>query len=150
MSASLLDVNLLVALFDPDHVHHDIAHDWFEDHHADGWATCAVTENGFVRVLGNPAYGAGVTRISELIDSLRKFCASRDHVFWHSAVSFGDKRLFNPAMIRGHRQVTDVYLLGLATMMKGRLVTFDRTIPLSAVVGATRSSLAVLPPADDD
>ena len=57
---ALLDVNLLVALFDPDHIHHDLAHDWFEDHHRSGWATCPVTENGFVRVLANPAYGATV------------------------------------------------------------------------------------------
>jgi predicted nucleic acid-binding protein len=57
---ALLDVNLLVALFDPDHVHHEFAHDWFADHERDGWATCALTENGFVRVLANPSYGAAI------------------------------------------------------------------------------------------
>ena len=45
---ALLDVNVLMALSDPDHTHHEIAHDWFADHHAHGWATCAVTQNGFV------------------------------------------------------------------------------------------------------
>ena len=47
---SLLDVNVLVALFFPDHVHHELAHDWFADHREQGWATCPLTENGLVRV----------------------------------------------------------------------------------------------------
>jgi hypothetical protein len=140
----LLDVNLLVALFDPDHIHHDLSHDWFEDHHRDGWATCAVTENGFVRVLANPTYGATVTRPVELVERLGRFCASRHHVFWPGAVSLIDRTIFNPAMIRGHRQLTDVYLLGLARKMGGSLATFDRTIPLAAVVGATRSTLTIV------
>lgn len=141
---ALLDVNLLVALFDPDHIHHDLAHDWFEDHRRHGWATCPVTESGFVRVLANPAYGATVTRPVDLVGRLRQFCASRHHVFWPNAVSLTDEKIFNPAMIRGHRQLTDVYLLGLATKMSGCLATFDRTIPLAAVAGATRSTIAIV------
>lgn len=143
-SVALLDVNLLVALFDPDHIHHDLAHDWFEDQHRHGWATCPVTENGFVRVLANPAYAATVTRPSELVERLAQFCSTRHHVFWPDAVSLSDAQIFNPAMIRGHRQVTDVYLLGLAKKMGGCLATFDRTIPLGAVAGATRSNLAIV------
>lgn len=141
---ALLDVNLLVALFDPDHVHHDLAHDWFADHEANGWATCAATENGFVRVLANPSYGAAVSRPVELVDRLKRFCESRHHRFWAEAVSLRDKKLFNPSLIRGHRQVSDVYLLGLAKRMGGCLATFDRSVPLSAVVGATREMLAVV------
>lgn len=147
---ALLDVNLLVALFDPDHVHHELAHDWFADHHAGGWATCAVTENGFVRVLANPSYGAGVSRPAELVQRLRLFCASRHHVFWADSISLQDKKIFNPAFIRGHRQVSDVYLLGLAKKMGGSLATFDRTIPLGAVVGATRDTLAIVSGAPPD
>ena len=141
---ALLDVNLLVALFDPDHIHHDLAHDWFEDHHQYGWATCPITENGFVRVLSNPAYGATVTRPAAIVERLAQFCSSKHHVFWPNAVSLADSEIFAPAMIRGHRQVTDVYLLGLAKKMGGCLVTFDRTIPLGAVAGATQSMLAIV------
>jgi toxin-antitoxin system PIN domain toxin len=141
---ALLDVNLLVALFDPDHVHHELAHDWFADHRADGWATCAVTENGFIRVLANPSYGAGVSRPAELVQRLRLFCASGHHTFWADAVSLQDKRIFDPSLIRGHRQVTDIYLLGLAKKTGGHLATFDRSIPLGAVVGATRDTLVVV------
>ena len=142
--AALLDVNLLVALFDPDHVHHELAHDWFADNHASGWATCAVTENGFVRVLANPGYGAGISRPAELVHRLHLFCASGHHVFWADSISLQDKKIFNPAFIRGHRQVSDVYLLGLAKKMGGCLATFDRSIPLGAVIGATRDTLAIV------
>jgi len=141
---ALLDVNLLVALFDPDHIHHDLAHDWFEDHRQHGWATCPVTENGFVRVLSNPAYGATTTRPVELVERLTQFCSTKHHVFWADVVSLSDTAVFNSSMIRGHRQVTDVYLLGLAKRMGGCLATFDRTIPLGAVAGATRSTLAIV------
>lgn len=146
---SLLDVNVLVALFDPDHVHHDLAHDWFADHRADGWATCAVTENGFVRVISNPRYQPNAPRPSVALDQLRRFCASGKHQFWADGVSLRDTALFDLANARGHRQVTDVYLLGLAKRMGGRLATFDRSIPISAVKGARPDALAVIEPAHD-
>ena len=145
----LLDVNLLVALFDPDHVHHELAHDWFADNRAGGWATCAFTENGFVRVLSNPSYGAAVGQPVELIHRLKQFCASGHHVFWGEAVSLRDDDLFNPPFIAGHRQISDIYLLGLARKMNGRLATFDRSIPLGAVVGAARNSLAIVSAVDE-
>ena len=147
---SLLDVNVLVALFDPDHVHHDLAHDWFADHRADGWATCAITENGFVRVVSNPRYQPNGPRPAAALEQLRRFCASGKHHFWSEAVSLRDTELFNLANARGHRQVTDVYLLGLAKRMGGRLATFDRTVPLSAVKGARAETLILIQPAVDD
>ena len=80
--ATLLDVNVLVALFDPDHVHHQLAHDWFAETRASGWATCAVTEIGFVRVVSQPAYRSPVSRAADLVPLLRRFCSSPDHHFW--------------------------------------------------------------------
>jgi toxin-antitoxin system PIN domain toxin len=147
---ALLDVNVLVALFDPDHIHHEAAHDWFADYHSAGWATCPVTENGFFRVLSNPAYGAAVTRPVDLADRLRRFCASPQHRFWDDSISFRDGQLFDHAFVGGHRQVIDVYLLALAVKKGGCLATFDRTIPLKAVKGATRPRLLVIGPAPDD
>ena len=140
---SLLDVNLLVALFDPDHVHHELAHDWFADARGEGWATCPLTENGFVRVLSNPAYGASATGVADLVKRLHKFRQSGQHQFWLDTVSLTDTRVFNPPFIRGHRQLTDVYLLGLAHKMGGALATFDRTIPIGSVKGASRETLHV-------
>ena len=147
---ALLDVNVLLALSNPKHTHHEIAHDWFADNHSHGWATCAVTENGFVRVLSNAAARAGAFRPSEVIDLLRRFCSAREHVFWPDAVSLTDAALFNPSLIRGHRQVSDVYLLGLAKKMGGYLVTFDGGIPLGAVIGATRDTIAIISGGDSD
>lgn len=141
---ALLDVNVLLALSNPKHMHHEIAHDWFADHHARGWATCAVTQNGFVRVLSNTAAGAGTFRPAEVVDLLRRLCSGKNHVFWPDAVSLTDDRLFNPSLIRGYRQVSDIYLLGLAKKMGGYLATFDRGIPLGAVIGATRNHLSVI------
>ena len=143
---ALLDVNVLVALFDPDHVHHETAHDWFEDHRQFGWATCGITENGFVRVAAHVVEDAPLTRPPALVERLRTFQKSGGHRFWPDAVSLTDPRTFNPAMIRGHRQVTDVYLLGLALTLGGCLATFDGTIPLEAVVGATRETLQIIGP----
>jgi hypothetical protein len=147
---ALLDVNLLVALFDADHVHHELAHDWFADNRAGGWATCPVTENGLIRVLCNPKYGSPEQAVPALVDRLRRFRASGHHQFWPDEVSLSDTALFRPSFARGHRQVTDVYLLGLAHRNGGRLVTFDRSIPLGAVAGAGRATLEVVAPADED
>jgi uncharacterized protein len=141
---ALLDVNVLVALFDPDHVHHELAHDWFADHRAAGWATCPLTENGFVRVLANPAYGSPVSRPEVILQHLRRFCAGADHHFWDDSVSLRDERLFDPSMLAGHRQITDVCLLGLAVSRRGCLATLDRGLRLSAVRGAKPANLALI------
>jgi hypothetical protein len=147
VAVALLDVNVLVALFDPDHVHHDLAHDWFADHRRDGWATCDITEAGFLRVVSNPRYRADALRLAVALGHLRKFCDAGHHRFWNDAVSLRDHRLFELGAAHGHRQITDVYLLGLAKRADGTLATFDRSIPLAAVKGARREHLTVIEPA---
>jgi uncharacterized protein len=147
VTPALLDVNLLVALFDPDHIHHETVHDWFADNRSDGWATCPITETAFVRVLANPAYGAAISRPSELLSRLRRFCKGSQSRFWTDDVSLRDETLFDPAFLTSHRQLTDIYLLGLAKKRGGRLATFDRMIPLKAVVGARRDLLEIIAPA---
>jgi hypothetical protein len=144
--AGLLDVNVLVALFDPDHVHHDVAHDWFADRGRSGWATCPFTEAGFIRVLSNPAYGGGAIRARDLVGRLRRFCRSGGHVFWPDDLSLLDESVFDASHVAGHRQLTDIYLLGLAHTRGGYLATFDRGIPMRAVKGATAASIEVIAP----
>jgi predicted nucleic acid-binding protein len=122
---ALLDVDVLIALFDPDHVHHDAAHAWFGNHRASGWATCPLTENAAVRILSNPAYGAFA---AQPIEPARRVAAFRDsghHTFWPDDVSLCDTGVFD--LVVGHR-----------------LATFDRSIPLKAVRGARPSDLLVL------
>jgi len=141
---ALLDVNVLVALFYAEHVHHELAHDWFADHRQAGWATCPITENGFVRVAAQLTRSETAVRPHVIVEHLRRFCSDDRHHFWPESVSITDPSVFDQTMIRGHRQLTDVYLLGLARSMDGCLVTFDDTIPIGAVVGSTRDHLAVV------
>lgn len=145
---ALLDVNVLVALFDPDHVHHEASHDWFADHGGTGWATCPITEAGFVRVLSNPQYGGTLHRPQDLVDRLARFCRTSRHSFWPADVSLRDPALFDLGRGGGYRQLTDIYLLGLAVSRQGHLATFDRTIPTKAVRGASPASLRVIGLAD--
>jgi toxin-antitoxin system PIN domain toxin len=143
---SLLDVNVLVALFFPDHVHHDLAHDWFADHRQHGWATCPLTENGFVRVACRQPTDEALVRPADVLGHLGRLCQDKHHRAWTDVVSLTDTTLFAPQYISGPRQLTGVYLLGLAKKNGGRLATFDRTIPLKAVRGATAELLQVIEP----
>lgn len=141
---ALLDVSVLLPLFDPSHMHHEIAHDWFEDQRRDGWATCPITENGFVRLVTRAGFSNPPLRPAEIISRLVALRKSGHHVFWPASVSFTEAGLFEPAHIQGHRQLTGAYLLGLATANGGALATFDRSIHLGAVKGATAANLLVL------
>ena len=141
---ALLDVNVIVALFDPNHIHHEPAHRWFAEHRASGWATCPLTENSVVRVLSNPAYSSVAERPQEIARRLGIFRISSDHVFWPDDVSICDTTLFSLSV--GHRQLTDIYLLGLATAHDGCLATFDRSVPLKAVRTARLDNLAIIQP----
>ncbi len=143
---SLLDVNVLVALFFPDHVHHDLAHDWFADHRHEGWATCPLTENGLIRVACQQPSDEALVRPAGVIANLERFCRDKLHRAWTDSVALTDATLFAPQFISGHRQVTDIYLLGLAKKRGGRLATFDRTIPVKAVRGGTAELLHVIEP----
>lgn len=91
---ALLDVNVLVALFDPDHVHHGPAHAWFAAHRSEGWATCPRTENGLVRLLSNPSYSGVHETPAAIVRRLQAFCASGGHAFWPDFVSLRDRKLF--------------------------------------------------------
>ena len=141
---ALLDANVLIALFDPSHVHHQMAHAWLGSNHHHRWATCSTTENAFVRILSSRAYSGFVISIAEAIFRLRDLCSSRDHVFWTETVSLLEAGRFHWQRVQGHRQITDVYLLALAVLNEGRLATFDRNIPLRAVAGATPQNLEVI------
>ncbi len=141
---ALLDVNVLIALFAADHVHHDIAHDWFADNRRHGWASCALTQNGFLRVLTNVRSGVDSDQAT-IFASLRTLCSTKEHVFWQDAVSLLDESLFAGDVLVSHRHITDIYLLALATKMRGRLAIFDKHIPVKAVQGATAECLVGLP-----
>ena len=138
--AALLDVNALIALVDADHTGHDAMQRWFAKNADRGWATCPIVENGMVRVLSRPAYPSGQRTPAAVIAHLRRLKAAAPgrYEFWLDDVSLSDKTLFDPACIAGTRQVTDVYLLGLAARRAGRVVSFDRSLPWQAIRNGSR------------
>lgn len=141
---ALLDVNVLVALFDADHVHHELAHDWFADERHHGWATCPITEIGLVRVLSNPAYSPVAERPGQILERLATFCASGHHSFWPDIISLLEPTAVRTPLAATHRQLTDVYLLALAVQRESRLATFDQHLPLSAVAGCGPEHVAII------
>lgn len=122
---ALLDVNALVALAWDTHVHHEAARAWFAAASADGWATCPVTESGFVRVSSNPKALPSVISVEAARAVLSALHEAGGHRFLGNDVSLTDRDV--PPML-GHRQVTDAQLLTLARRHGTRLVTFDAGI----------------------
>ncbi len=142
---ALLDVNVIIALLDPDHVFHERVHDWWEANTVGGWASCPLTENGVVRIMSNPNY-SGKTKFTpgDLIGRLREFANQSDHEFWPDEISLRDEKIFAVDRIHGSRQLTDIYLLALSAKHRGRLATFDQGIPLSAVKEARAVNLSIV------
>ncbi|HSR67909.1 MAG TPA: TA system VapC family ribonuclease toxin [Acidobacteriota bacterium] len=140
----LLDVNVLVALFDPAHIDHETCHRWFATQVDDGWASCPQTENGLVRVLANPKYPGRRTTIADAIGRLREFQSNTQHSFWEDSLSVGSPKWLRIQHIQGHRQLTDVYLLGLAVHRDAALATLDQRINIEAVKGARQRHLQLL------
>lgn len=140
---SLLDVNVLIALHDRDHVHHERAATWFAGHAGQGWASCPLTQNACLRIMSQPAYPSPQP-LALLVGMLQQSTASPVHQHWSDDICILDATRFHHAHMHGHRQLTDLYLLGLAVKNGGRLVSFDVRIPLSAVHGATKDHLLVL------
>ncbi len=140
---ALLDVNVLIALHDRDHVHHTLAAQWLHQHARNGWASCPLTQDGCLRIMSQPGY-PNAQPLASLIAMLGRSTAAPFHQFWPEDVSILDSMRFHHAHLHGHRQVSDIYLLGLAIKNHGRLVTFDQRIPLSAVLGATAAHLIIL------
>ena len=140
---ALLDVNVLIALLDADHIEHATARAWLGREIDNGWASCPITENGFVRILSQPRYPSPVPP-TEAIRRLAVATRGEHHEFWPCDATLLDAKLVDSTRLHSAKQVTDVYLLALAVAKGGRFVTFDRTIPLSAVIGARSQQLVVI------
>ena len=125
---ALLDVNVLVALAWPNHIHHEVAIVWFEKNQSKGWATCSVTQSGFVRVSSNRRILPESKSPAEAILLLRRITKMENHVFWSDDISLVEREFIFAQRIIGHRQVTDAHLVALALRHQGRLATFDRGV----------------------
>jgi len=131
----LLDLNVLVALVRPKHAEHGKIIHWFGTLGRRQWATCALTEAGFVRVVSNPRFTSQAVDVGEALQILSELRALPGHQFW--PLDFGYADAVKPIEERffGHQQVTDAYLLALAMRNKGKLVTQDRGVLFLAGAG---------------
>ena len=139
MTCYLLDVNVLIALIDPAHLQHDRAHDWFAATGNKAWATCPLTENGVLRVVGHPRYpnSPGTpAAVAELMTVLRNLGG---HEFWPDDVTLLDSQRVDSARLLDSGQVTDSYMLALARAHGGQLATFDRRLVADAVIDGARA-----------
>lgn len=140
---ALLDVNVLIALLDPDHALHAAATDWFAANGKDGWASCPITQNGCIRVMAHPGYPNALP-VASIVGRLAEAAEEPQHAFWPDDTTLLDAAVVDTARIHGPGQLTDVYLLALAVRHRGRLVTFDKSIAIEAVRGAKRQHLLIL------
>lgn len=136
----LLDVNVLIALIDPQHVQHDAAHDWFARHGHQAWATCPLTENGVLRIVGHARYPNSPGTPAVVAQALEGLCRLAGHVFWPDDLSLLRADSVDRSRLLDSGQVTDTYLLALAGKHGGRLASLDRRL----VVGAVTSGLELL------
>jgi toxin-antitoxin system PIN domain toxin len=139
----LLDVNLLLALTDPMHVHHESAHRWFAEKGRKAWATCPLTENGFIRIASHPTYPNRPGDVPAVLAILRRLCEVPGHHFWTEDVSI--LKILESDAIIPHSQITDAYLLGLAVHKRGKLATLDQRISFDAVRSGGEALELILP-----
>jgi uncharacterized protein len=124
----LLDVNVLLALFWPPHEFHHQVRGWFRDRANKQWATCPITQNGFVRIASNPAFSRDALSVDDALRLLKANLSHPGHVFWPDDLDLTASLSLSGARLQGHRQITDAYLLGLAMHHKGRLATLDNSV----------------------
>jgi toxin-antitoxin system PIN domain toxin len=149
VSEALLDVNVLIALLDGRHVHHEQAHDWFAASQSRGWATSPLTQNAVLRILGHPRYPNSPGSPAVVAPLMQELIRHPQHHFWPDAISLleapGDKSAaVDPTKLLEAGQLSDTYLLALAVYHNGTLVSFDRRLNCGAVAGGS-DALRLIP-----
>ncbi|MBK6851697.1 MAG: VapC toxin family PIN domain ribonuclease [Burkholderiales bacterium] len=143
MTRHLLDVNVLIALVDPAHVQHDVAHEWFGRVGHLAFATCPITENGLLRIVGHPKYPNSPGPPSVVAGALGAIRALPGHAFWADSISLADGAGVDASLLSSHSRVTDSYLLALARANQGKLATLDHKLATEAVLDG-QAALALI------
>lgn len=138
MTVHLLDINVLIALIDREHLFSDLAHDWFAANAHAGWATCPITENGVMRIMGRPTYPMSPGNPAVIAGYLAGMGGREHHRFWPDDVSLLDPSTVKIDRLLTAGQLTDTYLLALARAHDGKLATFDRRLAVAAVTNGSR------------
>lgn len=137
--AALLDVNVLIALLDPLHVHHEACHHWFRARGSAAWASCAITQNGVLRILGHPRYPNSPGSPGVVSGILQALVRHPQHQFWDSNPSLLTQTHVEPLALLEPAQITDTYLLALAVHHGGKLATLDHRLSTDAVTGGAEA-----------
>jgi uncharacterized protein len=137
----LLDINILLALGDPHHVHHARTRVWFLAIANEGWVTCPITENGFVRILGQSSYPGFEGNIDDARQMLEALVSFPRHQFWPDDLSILDMGVL--PKLRSPKHLTDLYLLALAIKKKGKFATLDERIDPEVVPGGKHSLVLI-------
>ena len=140
----MLDINVLIALLDPAHVQHNKAHEWFAKFGKNAWATCPLTQNGVLRIVGHPRYPNSPGTPAAVAELMATFLAHPAHEFWPDGITLMDRRHVHVARLLNSAQVTDSYLLALAVAHGGKLATFDRQLVTEAVVNGPQAYHPIL------
>ena len=141
---SLLDVNVLVALLDANHVHHAASTAWLGPSNR-RWASCPITQNGYLRLATVKGYPNAISP-EEALKKLSQAVSSPAHEFLADDISLVSGLFVTPNLVEGHKQWTDIYLLALSVHHGMQFVTLDQHVPLRAVPQATDSSMHVISP----
>ncbi len=125
--AHLLDVNVLVALSWPQHVHHQRAHSWFAARHSQQWATTPITEASFIRISSNTAVIPAAVSVADAVQALVAMRALPGHLFVPDDSSMADPVIDTTRLVTP-RQVTDLHLINLAARNGVVLATLDTAV----------------------
>lgn len=139
----LLDVNVLLALGFPDHVLNQPAQQWYTRETDRLWATCPLTQAGFLRIASRNL-GGGLRAVGEALAGLERDCTSPLHEYWPVDVDLRDLSDSQRSRLIGHNQVTDMQLILIAHRRKGQLATFDKGLGNLAKTTGYSDSVLVL------
>jgi uncharacterized protein len=129
----LLDVNILIALLDPSHIDHNRVHDWFAATGRHSWATCPLTENSVLRIIGSVRYPNSPGSAAVVAALMQELQSLPGYTFWPDNISLLDAQRLDMTRLLTTAQVTDSYLLALAVAHGGQLATLDRRLIPDAV-----------------
>ncbi len=144
MNRFLLDINALLALLDPMHIHHEDAHNWYQTNSPIRLLICPHIENGVIRVASQPRYPNHLGTSATVSENLKQFIQQLEVERCLTDISLlDDKLLLKPSLLTPS-SIADLYLLAIASNNNAKLATFDRRINPAAISGG-RKALETIP-----
>jgi toxin-antitoxin system PIN domain toxin len=128
VSCYLLDANVLVALLWPRHHHKQVVREWFLRNASHSFASCSLTQAGFVRLTSTPHIVGEKYSLLESKQLLWTFLNQPSHTFWPTTISLFDAMAPFEKRMQGAKQITDAYLLGITISHGGKFATVDKAV----------------------